>query len=411
MAKRKKKKPDVKQQQAQHRKAYLRKVMDITQLMGVEDFASWVEAPLLRSLFDCRTRSTAMVAASDDVSASVLKEARMLQDSYFNAYGVEVYQDGPEVSMRDYLTVVQSIYFFLTADPVASLDETLQGKFKDVIQWIAKDCAPYERLDDLLWFTALPLSDLARRLYWIQYKLVVEGGQIVNQFALHTVRPAQKKVCIDGKSRTVFRVGWAMPGSGPSWSEIDASLFDDPRARGLATLPVFVQSHTLHRMAERLDCTEPYSQQFNLFISLQQPVIVKGPTGQWLIEYQLKKHKLGYLLVDIVESILVVRTFLFVTMDSTPEGHALQEALGLAAVDKKYLAIDRLSTFLLSDIADHADIKAHFVKAGCEDLVSFDTSFQHPEQQWKVGQFIRSYLNTSEAETVERPAVLAQASE
>ncbi len=90
--------------------------------------------------------------------------------------------------------------------------------------------------------------------------------------------------------------------------------------------------------------------------------------GQILIEYRLKNFKVGYLAFDLIKDKLVIKTFLFITMDGTPEGERLRETWGIQAIDKKYLEIDRLSTFILSDIRDNAELKAQFVQAGREDL-------------------------------------------
>ena len=52
--------------------------------------------------------------------------------------------------------------------------------------------------------------------------------------------------------------------------------------------------------------------------------------------------------MDIIEGKIVIRTFLFVTNNGTPEGKKLAQITGLQKLDKKYLALDKLSTFMTS---------------------------------------------------------------
>ena len=403
MAKRKKTKPNVKQQQAQHRKAYLRKLIATAELIGVEDFRLLVTPEMLDSLYNMRIRVT--MTASDTIPASVRKAARARQDESFGAYTVALNEEGAEVSIRDYLTIGQSLYFFVNSEHDAHSKQLLKEKFARYINYASEEGSPYLRLNEILWFVTVPFCDLSSHLYWMTHTFKLEGVRLTDEFELHTVRPERKRVCLDGVVRTVFRMGWAMPEAGPQWVDIDRGLFDDTVEHGQATVPVFVQSHALHRMSERLDCTDSYLQQFYMFVSLREPKVVPAPNGGWLIEYGFKGYKLGYLLADMIDEVLVIRTFLFITMDSTPEGKALQEAIGLEAVDKKYLAIDRLSTFLVSDIINHPDIKAHFIQAGCEDLFGFDTSSMDDDSRLEVAEFIRSYLDTSRSDREMMPGV------
>ncbi len=404
MAKKKKKQVNFKQQQAEHRKAYLRKTNALAAQLGVENFIAALSAEQVRQLYDLRIRGITVHSESPAISPKVMTEIKRYQAQRFREYEVQLTEDGPTVPMHEMLTGVITLYYFLGMEGGLKEDEALRNQFADFADWVGEQQEPFHRLDDLLWFVTTDWCELTHRLYWLSHKFEINGQHVANDLRLDTVQAEQRRVRLDERTRTVYRVGWALPSYGPHWISVKADLFDDPAAQGLDELPVFVQSHALHRLEERLDCTDRSWQQYNLYLSLDEPEVVRGPTGKWLIKYQLKDFHLGYLVVDIVDGMLVVRTFLFVTMDSTPEGHALQKALGLAAVDKKYLIVDRLSTFLISDIADHPDIKEHFVRAGCSDLFGFDTTSLIPEHRLQLGDRIRDYLDTGG----ERPLLPAE---
>jgi hypothetical protein len=394
MAKKKKKKVNPKQQQAEHRKAYLRKTNELAAQLGVDNFIASLSSDQLYHLYELRIRGINMRSESPAITPKVMSEIKRLQAEAFREYQVTLTKDGPRVLTYEFLTSVITLYYFLDMEGGLKNDDELRGQFAAFAEWVASEDGPFQQLNDLLWFITLDWCELTHRLYWISHNFEMSGYHVSNNLQLNTVQPEQRHVRLDGRTRTVYRVGWAVPSAGPQWVRVSASLFDDPAARGRDQLPVFVQSHALHRLEERLDCTPRNQQQLHLYVSLQEPKVVKGPTGKWLIRFYFSNFHLGYLVTDIVDGILLIRTFLFITMDSTPEGYALQQALGLAAVDKKYLSIDRLSTFFISDIREHPDLKEHFVQAGCNDLFRFNTEQVLPEHRIQLGDRLRSYLDT-----------------
>ena len=69
---------------------------------------------------------------------------------------------------------------------------------------------------------------------------------------------------------------------------------------------------------------------------------------------------------------MVIRTFLFITFSGTPEGLKLSQITGLNMFDKKYLSIDKLSTFMKADIRENPVLADLFTRAGCGDLFQTD---------------------------------------
>ena len=66
---------------------------------------------------------------------------------------------------------------------------------------------------------------------------------------------------------------------------------------------------------------------------------------------------------------LVILSFLFLTNDGTPEGKKLRAITGLAKRDKKYLEIDKLSTFTAYRIHEDKELSELFRQAGCGSLL------------------------------------------
>ncbi|MDI6739251.1 MAG: hypothetical protein QME74_02690 [Candidatus Edwardsbacteria bacterium] len=86
------------------------------------------------------------------------------------------------------------------------------------------------------------------------------------------------------------------------------------------------------------------------------------------MEYRIFNIKAGYLALEIKQGRALIRTFLFITSDGTPEGDRLRQVCGLGRLDKHFLALDRLSTFVAADFSGHAKLRELFAEAGLECL-------------------------------------------
>jgi hypothetical protein len=65
-------------------------------------------------------------------------------------------------------------------------------------------------------------------------------------------------------------------------------------------------------------------------------------------------HKLGYFAIEKVDELFLAKTFLFLTMQGTPEAGALYKLLRLKRLDVEHLGLDSLNSFLSDDLrADH----------------------------------------------------------
>ncbi len=70
----------------------------------------------------------------------------------------------------------------------------------------------------------------------------------------------------------------------------------------------------------------------------------------------------------IVGDKVVIRTFLFPTMDGTPEGQKLYEKLHLTGKERVHLKWDRLSTFQETDLGENEELHEIIEECGCGHL-------------------------------------------
>ncbi len=77
---------------------------------------------------------------------------------------------------------------------------------------------------------------------------------------------------------------------------------------------------------------------------------------------------MGYLVAEIQEGNVFIRTYLFIANEGTPEGNLLKAKTGLGKLDIAYLKINKLSTYMNSDIATNPEVKKIFIEARCTAL-------------------------------------------
>lgn len=178
---------------------------------------------------------------------------------------------------------------------------------------------------------------------------------------------------IDGKKRVIAKLGV------PSQKEI--KVFDWPLLRpselgfedmdDSVAMPLYAQQHALNRFEERTSFPSGYVQAFltNLFAHGTPRFQFFG--GRSLLECYIGKHKVGYFVITPHDGKWIVRTFLFLTNDGTPEGRRLAELTDWQRMDRKHLMVDRMDAFLAYDISGDAGLRKLFVKAGCGSLLRF----------------------------------------
>jgi len=191
-----------------------------------------------------------------------------------------------------------------------------------------------------------------------------------NLLLVHSEVPAKKYFVMNGVSRPSIKVCWPfMSKDGIQSVHVSPDALSVPSDCFNHAFDVYIQTHALRRLSERLDCADSNSLQRNLFFSFENPYVSRQENGSFLIEYKLHGIKAGYLVADIQDDALVIRTFLFITNSGTPEGKKLQEISGIGRLDKEFLAIDKLSTFMASDIRSNKELESLFLEAGCGCLL------------------------------------------
>ncbi len=223
------------------------------------------------------------------------------------------------------------------------------------------------------------------------------NGKINPRFCLYLSALKFKKISltIDNQSRPAYQLGVAVHHEKNPFLNYISIKAEQLGLSGDQNYSIYLQSHAINRLKERLDCVNEGILYSFILKSFNNLNYYKASDGNYLFEYSLNNEKVGYLKGELVEDKILIRTFLFLTNNGTPEGEKLHQNIGILKEDKKYLAIDKLSTFIHSDLNDNIRLKKLFIDSGCESLFNVDKNmgFLDDEIEDKtIADFIEKYL-------------------
>ncbi|MFA9371428.1 MAG: hypothetical protein ACERIH_06920 [Labilibaculum antarcticum] len=184
--------------------------------------------------------------------------------------------------------------------------------------------------------------------------------------------PSKDRIKIDNKYRPIYRLGWPIWTGEMDYLTIDSRIVKDLYDGNKPVLKIYIQNHAFIRFHER---TMPLMRSFvnlSMMISWTHSN-VEIFKGRILIPFKYFGIKLGYFLSEIIDEKLVVKTFLFITHHHTPEGSKLESISGLSKKEISYWRIDKVETFLSSNIKEDSLMNELFEKAGLQNLFQLRT--------------------------------------
>jgi hypothetical protein len=81
-------------------------------------------------------------------------------------------------------------------------------------------------------------------------------------------------------------MGYVFPNCGIEWLSLKPSELKIDSSASDIPLDVFIQTHALQRLSERIDCFPIGSVQYNMFLSFKMPEVFYDLNGNILIEFR-----------------------------------------------------------------------------------------------------------------------------
>ena len=336
----------------------------------------------------------------------------LARDIERNIHAATFEVDGRKLLVRDHYTIIPALTLVARYTP---LDGKLPESVETFIRLAGERCPAFFEAQQKPATWALyqaihaPIVAHSRhdtRLYISLFTAdpTAAGDKFQPVITLRAHEPEVRRVRLEKGERPVYRVAGpvAADNSGPEWLSAPASALPPRRdpAHGAsrprvsdAPLPVYVQAHALRQLRRRLNHgpAAPYVEAW-LVDSLREPIgIERQPDGDWLVAYVLDGKRLGYLVVTPLPDMLLVRTFLFLTMEGTPEARALRRELKLSRRDLDWLGLADLAAFTQTDLRHDRDLRKLFRKCGCDHLFKLDELADAPAPRQLAAE-VKRYL-------------------
>jgi hypothetical protein len=402
-----KKKPTLASQQkmavAQHRNEFINRLKDILDKAVGPHIFPLITRQEMEVLYEYRHHPVRLKAGPEqDVTSMMLKDAKSFVTLMFKG---TLMPDGigelTEISLYDYFSIGYTVILYAKGlerkehPHAATILKALTPFVATIGTDFFKDA--WRQYNGIMNMVAMIYSDITDNIYAFKFRQdAIEGGALRAGWCNDVYcQPAPKiRVSISGINRPAYRLGWYLPEPAlrMEFLNIRSEQVNLPAGK---LLDVYVQSHALNRLSERMEGLITGLLHFNLFDSFDNLKVCKNKRGDLLFEYRIFGYKAGYFTGEVVNEQLILTTFLFLTNNGTPEAEKLHANTGLMKEDKEYLSIDKLSAFLSSDIPGNDQVREVFAQAGCESIFDIVKTYYLPQKGTKeklIAGFIAKYL-------------------
>jgi hypothetical protein len=367
-------------EQAHQKNLYLKKIKSMMGIIGSEAAYDLLEDVTIEAIYHIRLRPVKLKSSVYDGRSIPKRELDILNstlNSLLKDTIIELDKQKNTVTLYDFYTYIETIY--LLWRNAISLEFKNAQLFKDSLPIFYNNYTELresvrklveEKVNSIAWL----FSDIMRQVLWMErekdkpQQIQFDNSAYYNNYYIHIQKPETLSIEIDGKKRSIYRVGVSFPFEGITWLTITPDELGINGIMNQFPLKIYIQQHVIERYNERLGLDFKYFEYFSINTALAEKEIYPSDDGSYLFAVKHMSIKVGYLKADIIGDMLLIRTFLFITNNGTPEGKKLSNLIGVQKEDKKYLGIDKLSTFINSDIGENEKLKEIFCNAGCDGL-------------------------------------------
>jgi len=412
MKKKEKKKSvqQLKQEELHQKNCYLKRIKAMMGIMGDESAYELLNPKGIEWLYFLRLRPVKLISP-DDPKQKVSKYDLDILNHQLNLLlrnsSVVLGSEKKQVNLCDFFCFTETLYLILRNidkdycfNPQAFREKL--PAFNEIYPEIRLEAHArlQATLDSLSWLHSNTIRHSIRIEVEPQKeaKSPFDRSAFYNNYVVYFEKPETVLLEIDGHKRTIFRVGVFKNNA-----LIKIAL--TPEQLGMTgilqklPLDVFVQAHAIDRIKERIGDYFMSTSYVDMFTAILSKRPFRSDDGGFLFPYSYSDKRLGYLKANLIGDKIVIRTFLFLTNNGTPEGKKLAILLGVQKEDKKYLGIDKLSTFINSDIEANENLKRIFIQAGCGSLFEMKKYLREkPDQSIQCANYLSQYLGLTKKE-------------
>jgi hypothetical protein len=239
------------------------------------------------------------------------------------------------------------------------------------------------------------LSKVNFRIYgyrWITMDDRYDDGAYKSTVYISSEEPIVIRFVHKEKERLAFRIRTGRVAKIPPYDAvIDRRLIDPEDTTKPEDLDMYIQSHALHRIKERVDIFPAHRRNYYMMIPLlYEHRVAKSPSGQLMLECYTDENgaivRFGYFPFIVRENKLIVLSFLPLISSGTPEGIYLQKHFGLQVEDMKFLGMGKLSFFLTVDFEQISTLKSALQATEIWNLIEYVAKDPEMKMNFPVDQ-------------------------
>ncbi|WP_320053617.1 hypothetical protein [uncultured Acetobacteroides sp.] len=395
---------------------FYRKFYDLTERLGAKPYMHLFDD--IDNILFFKTRTAALIFEQEgrqkptieveEVSKALLR-SYMLGQQYTYTNGVTITADDVLFTLESFRNIIR--FKIQTKEPN---HEQIEAKLLPVKEFLDRCQSDVEEtietwLKLIGWTVSIP--DKENIVFRTEIDINLKKGDkvkslndsLTRKFKIsYEVIPIKRRpVLIEGTRRPCFRFEVTNEEGKLTALTIPREKFGLPGTRAIG---VYLQSHAIKRLAERIDILPVGITLGMCFEGLREtPTIHAVNAHKFLIEVVVSDIKLGYFVAKPVENIILIKTFLFITNSTTPEGDMLDKLTGLQKLDKQYLGIDKLSTFMALETNNTKELAATFESANLghlltmqKDVLSFLATLMPSKRHTNSSEAIASYFKRRE---------------
>jgi hypothetical protein len=393
----------LKQQEAENKKRFYRKVKELFTTFGQPELFTLLSIESLEKMHLSRISPPIVeFGPSINIKGSKIRKVKEVLYENLKLFPVDIKRKDLNLNLYDYLTVGLTIKSIFIGSSLKEIPEArlIQKKLNPLFFDLFSD----KNIADIISIIDISLSSGLNKLNGNLYSLTADW-RIVNQdhlatfFRFHEIKNQRIEILIDGLIRPVFRVAWARYGQyAPVYVE-RKRLGLDPKHYP-EKIDVYVQNHALHRLCERMDKIPESELHMHIFNSFGEGNKITRHFNSYYFELKLyNKYKVGYLVASLVDNKLIMKTFLLLTQEGTPEEQKLRQLTGLSRYDIQFLNLDKFSSFFDSTLYTDTKMKALFEEAGFKPILDcVSNNDWATDNKSKLADRLRKYLLTKEDE-------------
>lgn len=343
---------------------------EICEFLGYGDRFPLISKSSIDLAFQIKNK-TFVIEKEDNDSIVTDEEVKIVQyclNEVLRRMKFEIFEDKPPLTYEELATVVyplMMIFKHMDKKPYEELDITPipNGAINDIDNLLVLYMGIVKQKMDAL---TLILSRIDGKMFGFKRKENCAEG---NYLCLVARRLKREKMKIQEIERTVIKLEGRTKDL--SYSREDLFL---PADKYPEQIPIYIQTHALNRVRERVDCHQYYDNDDFLIKSIKGKNIKMDNKGTYWIKYCCPAP-VGYLVANLIDGKIIIRTFLLFTQNGTEEGRKLSELSGLLRSDKDYLKFDRMTSFIGDGILKNEKIWELFEKAGCSGILEVASKF------------------------------------